>query len=403
MSEQTIENLRPAEESEVAGASGETSVASKKKYTLAPGLKRNLIIIGGVFAVAVILVVVIVIVARGKMQSAGVVPSSVVIPVSNGAAGASATTLTQSEEARLGRVQRGESDAAKENKNTYIPRDLAGKTDDIQAPATNPNGPGKGYSYSTGAGSSETDAARDSQIRAGLEKQLAGLLSRLEAPAASSAPPYQYPGGAGPAQASTAVAGSPTSSVPAGAALASQETIVKGLSIAGARLVSPLDTEKSDFISAEIDSGPLAGAYLIGKGRLVTESGVLLTFTRMRFGDDFYAINANGLDSATSSDAIAADVDRKLMSRYVIPVVFSTLQAYLGAVARPAVSVVTTGIATAQVVTPGATAREAIASGVGAGIGKAGEGLTSAKPSAYIPINTPIALLFNDPVKRATK
>ena len=136
---------------------------------------------------------------------------------------------------------------------------------------------------------------------------------------------------------------------------------------------------------------------------MVGEEGVQMSFNRMTFAGESYAVNVTALDNQTSSDAVAADIDRKLLSRFVMPVTFTTLQAYLGAVARPSSQLVATSAVSTQVITPSATAREAVATGIAAGLGKAGEAFGQAKPSAYMPIDAGISLLFNDPVKKAAK
>lgn len=362
-----------------------------------PGFKRNISIIGGVLIAAVVVITIVIYGVKDRGDAARARASGTSIPTAPAVAGATPTDLTPADEARLGRVQGRESEEAKTRQDTYIPRDLVNKSQELQAPPTQANGPGVGYAYNVGDRSGQAvDPQREALIRKGLELQLGSLLSRMEAPGTQSAGPYQPPG---PQEArNQAAATTATASATAASGATTTKVLVKGLQIAGARLVSPLDTSKTEFISAVIDSGPLSGAYLIGKGKMVGEEGVQLTFNRMTFNGESYTVNVTGLDGSTSSDAMVADIDRKLLSRYVFPIAFTTLQAYLTAVARPAQTVVASNAST-QVVTPSATAREAVATGVAAGLGKAGEGLGQAKPVAFMPIDTGIALLFNEPVQ----
>lgn len=371
------------------------------KKSLDSSFKRNMLFIGiaALVAVAVISVSLWSAFSKPGANAMAVAPMNIPTNVAGVSNSGKPTDMTPADQDRLNRVQTAESEAAKLAKNTYIPKELPLNSESLKPPAVQSSGPGRGYAYSTGDASahSAVDAQRDARINQGIQLQLAAIVARWEAPPTQSAPAYAG-AGSGAATASTAPA------VPASASATSADELVKGLTIAGARLVSPLDTAKTEFISAEITSGPLAGAYLVGKGRMVGEEGVQVSYTRMKFNDVTYAVNVTGLDNQTSSDALAAQIDRKLLARYVMPVAFSTAQAYLLAVARPAQSVVATSGLSTTIVTPGATAREAAAAGLAAGIGKAGESIGQAKPSAYMPIDTSIALLFNDPVlKKAIK
>ena len=382
----------------IEGAPGAPVALKDRQFD--KSFKRNIRIIGIAAVVCLGAIAFIVIGAQNKI-SAGesrVAKTSITTPAVS--VNSKPSDMTPADEARLGRVQGLESDAAKADKNTYIPQELPLKPEAFKTPEAQTNGPGNGYKYGSGEQTTTPagDPQREARIKQGLDLQLAAIIARAEAPPTQSAPPY-------PVVAAQAPVASASAGGASGGAVSAemQGELVKALSIAGARLVSPLDTAKSDFTSAEITSGPLAGAYLIGKGRMVGEEGVQIIYTRMKFGDVSYPVNVTGLDNRTSSDAMAADVDRKLFSRYVMPVVFTTGQAYLAAVSRPAQTVVGSGFST-TVVTPGASAREAVAAGLSAGMGKAAEAVGQSKPSAFMPIDTSIALLFNDAVlKKAAK
>lgn len=366
-----------------------------QKRSFDPGFRRNMFIVGGAILVGIAVIATITLTARAKIDESKPKIAETSIGGGSGLNSSSPTALTPAEEARLSRVQTKESDAASEKKDTYIPRDIPAKT----APLANDSGsgPGPGYNINVGERSVQAvDQQRELAIKKGLEIQLAGLIARMEPPGTQQAPAYQAPQGS--AQATPAQAAA-SGSAPASAG-ANPSVLVRGLSIIGARLVSACDTEKTQFVTSEVNSGPLSGAYLVGQCRLVGESGVQVTFNRMTFVGETYAVNVTALDSATSSDSVAANIDRKLLARYVMPVVFTTLQAYMSAVARPQVSVTSSANTVPQVVTAASTGREAAAAGIAAGIGKAGESLSAAKPTAFIPIDAPLALLFNEPVLR---
>lgn len=412
-----------APQSDYPDGAAEAASNGPVKRTLAPGFKRNMLIIGGVFILAAAVIVFTVLGAKSGLDGAKNKPPVSVIP-SGELNTSTPTDLTPSEKDRLSRVQKNEADAAKKDGATYIPKDLSVKAEEVPGLGLGGpgNGPGQGYIYmqgdrgggvNTGGGGAPVgDQQREAAVRRGLDLQLASIFSRMEPPSTQRADIYRAPsaGGDGQAPVQAVPVSLPTGSVAAGAATSSAamavaDVLVRGLQITGARLVSPLDTSKSDFISAEIDAGPLAGAYLIGKGRMVGEQGVQLSFQKMSFAGETYAISATGLDSQTSSEAMSASVDRRLLARYVMPVVFTTMQAYLTAAARPAqTAVVSGGAAATQIVSPAASAREAIAAGLAAGVGKATEGLSQARATAFLPVDTPIALLFVEPVsKKASK
>ena len=394
MSEATIENPQ------VADADPASIPMSEKK--LDKGFKRNMIIIGGAVVVAAIVMAVVILGARSKInKSQDSVPATSLAGTST-IAGSKPADLTLADAERLSRVQTAQSNAAQENKETYIPKELP-LNSDLRAPGASNDGPGNfgQRSYSDGQGQQPAgDPVREANIKKGVELQVAALLAKFEAPGANSAGPYTVPGGVANATVNSQApvsAGTSTTSTTSTAGAGAPAVLVRGLKFASSRLVSPLDTSKTDFVSAEVTSGPLQGAYLIGKGKLVNDVGVTMDFTRMSFDGEDYVVDVKALDNSTSSDSVAADIDKKILSRTVLPVLFTTVQAYLNAVAQPGATIVAGGFAT-QVATPPASARQAAATGLAAGVAKAGEGFANAKPSAYLPVNTPVNLLFNAPV-----
>lgn len=395
MSTATIENPEP-----VYVDPADIPISEKK---LDKGFKRNLIIIAAAVLLAIGAIAVVIFGARSKINAnqSSVPPTS--ISSGNSMAGSKPSDLTPADAERLNRVQTKQSEAAQANKETYIPKELP-LNSDLRTPTASNDGPGnfgqRGYNDNQNQ-QTVVDPVRDANIKKGLDIQLAALVAKFEPPGTSSAGPYSPPAGAAAMAGTAATAAGATAAVSAAAAPAPAEMLVRGLKFASARLVSPLDTVKTEFISAEITSGPLQGAYLTGKGKLVNESGVMMDFTRMSFDGEDYVVDIKALDNATSSDSVAADIDKKILSRTILPVLFSTAQAYLNAVAQPGATIVANGFAT-QVVTPAVQGRQAAATGLAAGVGRAGEGLATQKASAYLPVSTPINLLFNAPVMKKT-
>lgn len=398
MSDATIENPQPEFQDPADIPMGE------KK--LDKGFKRNMLIIAGAVVAAVAVIAVVILGVRSKITSSqSAVPATSMYGLS-GVSGSKPSDLTPADAERLGRVQTLQSEAAQAAKETYIPKELP-LNSDLRAPAASMDGPGslgqRGYNDAASQ-QAVGDPVREANIKKGVEIQMAALLAKFEPPGTGSAGPYSPPAAANVSAGAQASAnGSLNTSAASTAAQPAPEVLVRGLKFASSRLVSPLDTSKTEFISTEITSGPLQGAYLIGKGRLVNDSGVMLEFNRMSFDGEDYVVDVKALDNATSSDAVAADIDKKILARTVLPVLFTTAQAYLNAVAQPGATIVAGGFAT-QVVTPAAQGRQAAAAGLAAGVGRAGEGLANTKPSAYLPVNTPVSLLFNAPVlKKSNK
>ena len=254
------------------------------KKPLDKGFKRNISIIGLAIVVAVASIAAIVFFARQKIATKQSTIAATNIPANSGFGGGKPADLTPVDAERLSRLQSRESDSAKASKETYIPSDLPLKSE-LRAPEASNAGPGnlgqRGYTDAQGQALA-SDPAREANIKRGLDLQVASLLSKFEAPGTGSAGAYSNPNAEKNAAASkSAASAAATPSSGSASAALSPEVLARGVKFAGARLVSPLDTSRTDFISAEITSGPFAGAYLTGKGKLVEEKGVTLDFNRM--------------------------------------------------------------------------------------------------------------------------
>lgn len=369
------------------------------------GFSRNVRIVGAVAAIAIAVTAVVLYRSQSALQSARDkgVPSTVIGSAASEKS-AAAPQATQAELERTQRVHQNQAETARSDGSTYIPKDLPL----VSAPAGLParpevgHGPGRGYNPNTGHHTGHTGAedSRNEQARlAGVERQLTSLMKVLEPGVTSSAGPYEDKDkraaqtAGQTVQAQTSIASNATTTT------AVVKELLAGLSIHGASLIAPLDTARAAEVLARIDSGPAAGAMLFGRGVVVGDDGVRLTFSKMSLAGKTYDINAVGLDSQTSSTAMQADIDRKLFARYVIPILGSVGKAYADAVARPGQQLVVEG-GTVNVVTPTASARQAAAAGVGAGLGRITQAATYDGPNtAYMPAGVSIGIIFLDPVK----
>lgn len=375
------------------------SPGGKKRFD--PGFTRNIKIL--VAALIGAIIVTGFLIMRSKASSretdnrAAAAATQIAVQTNkNMEVGTKEAVVTQPDIDRITRVGQQQSQEAAKTGETFIPKNMPL----TNAPEIVGNGPGSGYNMQTGRGGGGDAAAKREQVReAGMKVQLDSILKGLEAPETSSAgAPYNRNAEKSAGQTSVAAATGAAPSTPGPEA----SDMVPGLSIHGAVLTSPLDTAKTDYISARIVSGPAKGGILFGKGQVVGDEGVRIIFNRLALKDVAYTVNVVALDTQTSSNAMSADIDRKLFSRYVIPIFGAMGKAYADAVARPQQQVVV-GTNSVNIATPEASARQAAAAGVAAGLGKVTEAATYNGPNtAFMPEGAAIGVLFMDAVK-ATK
>lgn len=312
------ENVQQEVVSEAIGEPG----AGKRKVD--PGFRRNLTIIGGGLLVGAA-----VIIGAMAMFSGGgnKVREGSDIQVNNNTQ-KSTDGLTPAMREKVGRAQTAESIQAARMGESYIPPDVL--------PAT-PNEPMMTPAQQQRAFEAEARANADA-VRLTNERNML----KLNAAQQMLQSTLQRPEVERVAIAAVAPSDARSVGAPAAPSATASDADVEGLvadmmEIFGGRLSSPVDTDASGFASAEITTGKLAGAYLIGQVKLVGE-GVQFDFTGMRLNGVSYAINAFALDEKTSTTAVQGDLDRKLLQRYVFPV----LMAYGGAYATAKAQVATT-------------------------------------------------------------
>ncbi len=386
-----IGKRKPAKTEDSAQISDDQAPAAR---TVAPGFKRNMLIIGAVAALAVVIMVVLLTRASGS----GKQPSAGAANLEMGVGQASrADNMSPEMKRKLEEKQREEAAAAATQNKSYVPPDPPVVMHPVQ-----PGGAGQSalalgsapvtrYAQST---ANEADARR----REGLTRQLAMLVD----------PPSE--GGVRQsvnAQASAASGTATTaSSAPSGSASAPRDsnrrTLIPGLEIVAGVLSSDLKIPdgSTGFASARIVSGPAKGGYLVGQARVLGE-GLSITFTQMRLGNRVYAVDAIALDETTASNAVSANVDHRILQRYVFPVVLAAAQGFYNALAQTGSTVVDVGWGEAGVATPAPTTEQARSAGAAAALSTA-QSATQKAAAAPIVVsretNYPIGLLFRSPV-----
>ncbi len=380
----------PAEAPADSSAQIENAVSdgAEPKRGVAPGFKRNMLIIGGAVLVAIVVMAVVLINATGSKQSSA--------DRSNLEMGmgqkSRADNMSPDMRRKLEEKQREEAAEAAQRNKSYVPPDPPAVVHPVTPPGQSAlalgSAPVTQYANTT---ANEADARR----REGLTRQLALLVDQpmenvrqsvSAAPGASASAPASASASAGAA------------SAPAGA----RRLIVPGLEILAATLTSDLKIAEgsSGFASARIVSGAAKGAYLIGQAR-VQGDALAISFTQMRLGNRVFAVDAIALDEATASNAVAGNVDNRVLQRYVFPVVLAAAQGFYKAMAQTGSTVVDLGIGNTGVATPAPTSEQARSAGIAAAADLAQSSVQKAAAAPIVvsrEMNYPIGLLFRAPV-----
>jgi hypothetical protein len=87
-----------------------------------------------------------------------------------------------------------------------------------------------------------------------------------------------------------------------------------------AYLNNRISSDQPDSMAqADILSGELRGARLLGQGEFQGQR-LLVRFTQMVYEDEIYAINALAVDPDTMESSVADGVNRRLFTRYGVPI-----------------------------------------------------------------------------------
>lgn len=359
-----------------------------------PGAKRVIKWVSIAFGVGAILVTGLVLLAASKKD----MNATVQIPARANGGQQTDVVQTDYEKGRLAEFQRAKAEESQAKGGVYVPPPAGAPTQLA------------GVGGGAGAGSYQTyvstpqvavpqsgtlqDPVRQQAIQEGLNRQLGQLLA--DAPIGTPIERVQ----ALEDKKQTQVAEGPgaSSRSPAGGAVQTEDPDLPApLTIVAARTTSPIDTGKTSYVSAEVIGGKFAGAFLKGTAVLNKGEGLQVIFTDIRFNGKTARINAVALDEQTSADALAGNVDRHILTKYVLPVAFATLSGAASAVAQRGTQVVTNGFSS-SVSVPVATDRQAAAAGISSGtqIGQQVVQTLAQQPNtATLPANTLIGVLFN--------
>lgn len=366
------------------------SAVETGKKKLDPGFSRNLKIIAG-FLVAVVLLVVLIFVLKLSGQERNVRESSL-------ETGTKQTTrageITPAMEQMLQAQQNTEAREAAQRGQSYIPPDTVGRVESIPVPV-----PASTYAGSAAALGQGADV--EARRREGLMRQLTELVKDESGAVRERINNDQYDPRTAVAQARPNDVTSTQQTKLAGTQL------IAGLEIVAAQLSSELKVPANAtvFASATVNSGVAKGAYLIGTAKVVGEA-LEIRFTQMRLEDKLFAVDAIVLDQQTAANAIAGNVDRRVLERYVFPVAVAAAQGFFAARASVGSIAVGVGANSAAVVTEAPTRQQAEAAGIAEGmkiIGREAEKLAQQPIIVSASMNTPVGLLFRAPVVEEVK
>jgi intracellular multiplication protein IcmE len=126
----------------------------------------------------------------------------------------------------------------------------------------------------------------------------------------------------------------------AGQQVPAPQMIIPAGTVGYAQTLIEANSDVPGPILAELASGPLSGARLIGSFQMMSNRYLTLRFTRAIYKGREYTIDAYALDPETTLGAMATDVDRHYFSRIVIPAAARFLQGYAQAIAQRGTTVV---------------------------------------------------------------
>lgn len=152
---------------------------------------------------------------------------------------------------------------------------------------------------------------------------------------------------------------------------ATPKVIIAAGTIAYAQTLIEANSDVQGPVLAELASGPLSGARLIGNFQLADDY-LTLRFNRAIYKGKEYQIEAWALDPATTLPAMATDVDRHYFSRILIPAAARFLQGYAQAVSQRGSTIIVNNGSTVAT-TDGLDGRQAAVYGVSEAVSQAAQ------------------------------
>ncbi len=181
------------------------------------------------------------------------------------------------------------------------------------------------------------------------------------------------------------------------------KVIVPAGTIEYAQLITEANTDAPGPVLAQIQSGPLKGARVIGSFSN-TEEYLVLNFNMVVVDGISQATSAVALDPGTTLPGMVTDIDRRYWKRIILPTAAAFVEGLAEAVATSDETTITIiGDSVSQTTTSGNRSRD---ESVASGIEEAGKTVSDlldeearrTKPMLKIRAGTPIGVLFVQPV-----
>lgn len=176
--------------------------------------------------------------------------------------------------------------------------------------------------------------------------------------------------------------------------------LIPAAEIEYAQLLIEANSDVPGPVLAQLVSGPLSGARMLGNFS-VQEDLLTLNFTSAVKDGEVIAINAIALDPATTLPAMATDVDHRYFKRIVLPAAAAFIEGAAQAVSESGRTTITIAGDTTTSDTSESTDKQEIASGieeVGQTLGEIFDEMGDVKTLVRIRSGTPMAVLFLSPV-----
>lgn len=383
---------------------------SDEKKKLHPGAAKNLKYIGiGVGSAVVIVGGLMTMSLSGGKKGPATAVDVRAVGSSEGLAVERQDALTPGQIKALRATQEAEAASAARNGQFYIPGDQVARPvpvggGEAQQPTPSAELRAMQASGTDGAVAANVpdpnEAEELARRREGLQRQLSGLIAGESAAVGVQRVNFSGAGAKQPVSGDSASESADASGATRVPLSAPESVEIAGaFQIVAAESASPIDTYKTNYASARIVAGPLAGALLFGKAEAADE-GLVVTYTNMRFNGKAYTIEAWALDEATSTNAVSADIDRRYFERMVLPILLAGVQGYNQKVSETGSQVVVAANGTA-VATPSASAKQARAAGVSKGLEIAQQEVqrSAAKPARFTMADrVPLGVMFRKPV-----
>lgn len=309
------------------------SKAKKGKVAKAVGGggKKLLLILGGITFLASFLVVYLVTLGKSQNTEASARAQINLQPSARGSSGSDEVQPSEAIMERIRRVQEEEAKAAQIRGHSYIPETYLGTPEQIREALDSGEleeriTPSYQH-YQQASGQAVHDQSLDG-LGAAMEEavlnQVSFIIAQQNTPATVTPVTITYK----PREPVQGVIDEQANTLEGSANAKQRSMIINADEIMNAILLTPIDTYKTNFALAEIVGGPFNGAMLRGEVMPMTGSGdvedVGIRFSSMSLGEVYYPIDAIALNESTATDAMDGKVDRRIFSRYVMPIVAAT-------------------------------------------------------------------------------